>query len=94
METKRQVIEDLNPQHLRLRRSNLAVLHQLEHCMYCQRYPMCGTEQSAGTALLFKRSVMWTVIWYIPSGTVFENDIWLLLPRRGAQIRSPVRRVH
>jgi len=40
VETKRHVAEDLNPQHHLLSRSNLSALHQSEHYMYCQRYPV------------------------------------------------------
>jgi hypothetical protein len=40
METKRRVAEDLSPHHHRLRCSKLSALHQSEHYMYCQRYPV------------------------------------------------------
>ena len=84
MAKKRHVTDDLNPQHHRVRRSNLTTLHQFEHYMYCHRYPVCGTEHSV--ALCCCLSVMWTVIFYWQYGIAFINDTWLLLPIRGAQI--------
>ena len=90
------VAEALNPQHHRLRRSNLPTspFKALKSLITSSVWTLCVLSAVysvrnwtvSDTVLLFKPPVMWTVILCWQSGIAFINDVWLLLPIRGAQI--------